>query len=88
MSSPWDPKQYEKFRAERSRPFHDLAALLELRPGMRLLDLGCGTGELTRSLFDRLDSSTILGIDRSETMLSEAQSRACDGLQFVQCATG
>ena len=47
---PWDPKQYHKFQAERSTPFFDLLALVEIRPDLNVVDLGCGTGELTRQL--------------------------------------
>jgi hypothetical protein len=39
---PWNPKQYEKFAAERYAPFEDLARLLHVRPGLRVVDLGCG----------------------------------------------
>ena len=40
----WNPEQYARFRAERSQPFYDLAALVQPHPGMRVLDLGCGDG--------------------------------------------
>ena len=45
MPDAWSPSQYERFRAERAQPFWDLAALVEPRPGMRIADLGCGTGD-------------------------------------------
>ncbi|MEP6895987.1 MAG: trans-aconitate methyltransferase, partial [Chloroflexota bacterium] len=47
---PWNPNQYHKFQAERSAPFYDLLALVEVRPNLKAIDLGCGTGELTRQL--------------------------------------
>lgn len=47
---PWDPEQYNKFREQRMLPFWDLLALIRPRPGMRVIDLGCGTGELTAML--------------------------------------
>ena len=50
----WDPVQYARFRNERTQPFHDLLAMVERRPGMRAIDLGCGTGELTRHLHETL----------------------------------
>ena len=40
----WNPSQYERFRAEREQPFHDLVALITRRPAGRVVDLGCGTG--------------------------------------------
>jgi trans-aconitate 2-methyltransferase len=70
----WDPAQYERFKGERAQPFRDLVALIEHRPHMRIVDLGCGTGELTRELHERLAASETIGIDSSETMLSKASS--------------
>jgi len=76
----WSPDQYEKFKAERAQPFHDLAALIERRPRMRVVDLGCGTGELTRALHEQLQADETLGVDSSETMLAKAPS--APGLRF------
>jgi trans-aconitate 2-methyltransferase len=68
----WDADQYERFKNERAQPFRDLAALIEPRPNMRIIDLGCGTGELTRELHEQLSASETLGIDSSESMLQKA----------------
>lgn len=68
----WDVNQYERFKNERAQPFRDLAALIEPRPNMRIIDLGCGTGELTRELHQQLGASETVGIDSSESMLQKA----------------
>lgn len=81
---PWDPKQYHKFQAERSAPFFDLLALVEVRPNLKVVDLGCGTGELTRQLADALPKSDVLGIDSSAQMLEKAREFAGPGLRFEQ----
>lgn len=65
----WSPEQYQRFSAERKLPFLDLVALIERRPRMRVADLGCGTGELTRELHETLGAEETVGIDDSETML-------------------
>jgi trans-aconitate 2-methyltransferase len=65
----WSPEQYQRFKDERKQPFLDLVALVERRPRMRVVDLGCGTGELTRELHEALDAEETVGIDDSETML-------------------
>ena len=78
--SAWSPDQYEKFKAERSQPFRDLVALIEPRPNMRIADLGCGTGELTRALHEELGARETIGIDNSASMLAKAPS--APGLQF------
>jgi trans-aconitate 2-methyltransferase len=80
----WNPDQYERFRAQRSQPFHDLLGLLQAAPRPRVLDLGCGTGELTRVLHERIVASATLGIDSSEAMLAKAARQECAGLRFVK----
>jgi trans-aconitate 2-methyltransferase len=78
----WSPDQYEKFKAERQQPFFDLLGLVEKRPRMRVVDLGCGTGELTRELHATLDAQETVGIDNSETMLLKAGSFGGEMLRF------
>jgi trans-aconitate 2-methyltransferase len=79
---PWNPGQYEKFKEQRSAPFDDLLALVEIRPGLEAVDLGCGTGELTRKLADALPAARVAGIDNSAEMLRRATAFARDGLRF------
>jgi ubiquinone/menaquinone biosynthesis C-methylase UbiE len=59
------------------RPIHDavLARLDDLQPGT-VLDLGCGTGQLTRRLGERFPDATIIGADLSNGMLERAAERA------------
>jgi trans-aconitate 2-methyltransferase len=78
----WDPAQYERFHDERARPFVDLLALVRPHPDMRVVDLGCGTGELTARLHRQLGARETLGIDSSEAMLARARARVQDGLRF------
>jgi trans-aconitate 2-methyltransferase len=82
--SRWDPDQYERFKAERARPFWDLVALVQPRPGGRIVDLGCGTGELTRALHLELGASETVGFDSSPTMLERARAFAGDGVRFEE----
>lgn len=79
----WSPAQYERFRLERRQPFDDLLGLVRRAPGMRVIDLGCGTGELTAKLHERLDARRTLGIDDSPAMLERARVRARPGLDFA-----
>jgi trans-aconitate 2-methyltransferase len=82
--SRWDPDQYERFKAERARPFWDLVALVQPCVGGRIVDLGCGTGELTRELHRHLRASETLGIDNSPSMFERARPFAGDGVRFEQ----
>ena len=72
MPSTWDPEQYNRFRAERQQPLLDLLALVRPRPAMRVVDLGCGTGETTQLVHERLAARDTVGIDSSETMLAQS----------------
>lgn len=81
---PWDPNQYHKFQAQRSAPFYDLLALVEVRPNLKVVDLGCGTGELTRQLADALPNSDVTGLDSSPQMLEKAASFSSPSLRFEQ----
>jgi SAM-dependent methyltransferase len=54
-----------------------LMDVLELRPGMSVLDLGCGTGRHARELAKR--GIKVTGVDFSEGMLREARKKS-DGL--------
>ena len=49
---------------------------------MRAVDLGCGTGELTRQLHERLGCRETLGLDRSAKMLEKSAAFAAPGLRF------
>ena len=80
----WNPDQYARFRDERSRPFYELMALVRRKDGMRAIDLGCGTGELTRDLHRHVGGGETVGLDSSPAMLSKAVSVAGDGLRFVE----
>jgi trans-aconitate 2-methyltransferase len=80
----WNPERYGKFRAERSAPFLDLLALVEPSDAPRVLDLGCGTGELTRLAHERLGARETLGVDSSGAMLAKAAAQAGGGLSFRQ----
>lgn len=78
----WRPDQYERFKEERKQPFLDLVALVEKRPRMRIVDLGCGTGELTRELHQHLAAEESIGIDNSETMLLKSSAFGSAMLRF------
>jgi trans-aconitate 2-methyltransferase len=78
----WNPAQYERFKDERSKPFFDLLGLVRRRPDMRVVDLGCGTGELTRAMHESLGASETVGVDSSGAMLAKAAAFAGAGLRF------
>ena len=81
-SDHWDPDLYERFAAERTRPFDELLGLLEPSPGGHVVDLGCGTGALTRRLHEHLGAGTTVGVDNSPAMLARAAEQPGFGLTF------
>jgi trans-aconitate 2-methyltransferase len=78
----WNPNQYGRFANERSQPFYDLMSLLQPADHPRVVDLGCGTGELTRDLHQHMAGSSTLGVDASDAMLARTGAVAGDGLSF------
>ncbi|TLV02758.1 methyltransferase domain-containing protein [Dyadobacter luticola] len=80
----WNPDTYNQFKSERFTPFYDLLALAKTRPGMSVIDLGCGTGELTKKLADAMPDCSVLGIDSSSEMLAGCSNFAGEHLGFIQ----
>ncbi len=81
---PWNPDQYHKFQSQRAAPFFDLLALVEVRPNLKVVDLGCGTGELTCQLAEKLPDSRVTGLNSSAQMLEKSVSYSSPNLHFEQ----
>lgn len=94
------PLTYEKYthghapaalRQHGRRTAAEAAAFLlpELRPGMRLLDVGCGPGSITRDLAKRLAPGEVIGLDLSrETLAVARQDAVARGLGNLQYQEG
>lgn len=67
------------------RPVHDavLARLTEVQPEL-VLDLGCGTGQLTRRLMEEFPDAEVVGLDYSAGMLGEASHRVGSSANLVR----
>ena len=70
----WDAGSYDSFQHLRLRPAADLLAQVPdaLPPGP-VVDLGCGTGAAAPLLAGRFPDRMLVGIDRSDTMLEQAE---------------
>jgi SAM-dependent methyltransferase len=55
----------------------------DLRSGIRVLDVGCGTGDLTRRAATRVRPAEAVGIDLSTTMVEQARRAPRDGVRYV-----
>ncbi|MBB2148896.1 methyltransferase domain-containing protein [Pedobacter gandavensis] len=78
----WNPDLYNKFKQERYAPFYDLLGMLDKREKLKVIDLGCGTGELTHKIQQELPGSQVLGIDASKEMLRDAAVFENENLHF------
>lgn len=67
-------RQHGRRTAEEAAAF----LLPELKPGMRLLDVGCGPGSITRGLATRLAPGEVIGVDLSEDTLASARQEAVE----------
>jgi trans-aconitate 2-methyltransferase len=68
----WDPKTYQRYGDERSRPFYDLVERVRATAPALIVDLGCGPGNLTSTLADRWPGAIVQGLDSSPEMIRAA----------------
>ena len=69
----WDANLYDEKHAFVSKYGNDLIELLQPKQGEKVLDLGCGTGDLANVLHGfKVD---VTGIDYSENMIAQAQAK-------------
>jgi len=73
MTQTWDPQAY----AQNGAFVHELAGgaleWLAAQPGERILDLGCGDGQLTQRI--AATGAVVVGVDASHEMVAAARSR-------------
>jgi len=74
----WEPAQYLKFADHRLRPAIDLLNRIDADP-QTIVDLGAGTGNVTRLLHARWPNARVTGVDSSPEMLA----RAADALPQI-----
>jgi trans-aconitate 2-methyltransferase len=74
----WDPGQYLAFADHRSRPFHELVARVGATEPRRVVDLGCGPGNLTETLGQRWPDAVLEAFDSSPEMVEAARARGVD----------
>lgn len=53
--------------------------LTSVHNGMRIADIGCGTGKLLSKIDSRVDNCDLLGLDISNSMITHAQERILTG---------
>ncbi|MCD4532546.1 trans-aconitate 2-methyltransferase [Nocardioides sp. cx-169] len=78
MPHTWDPERYLAYADERGRPFVDLLGRVGADRPSRVVDLGCGPGNLTALLAQRWPEAEVVGVDSSEEMVRAAREAQRD----------
>ncbi|UWZ83257.1 class I SAM-dependent methyltransferase [Occallatibacter riparius] len=73
MAQNWDPQAYGREGAFVHKLAGGVVEWLDAKPGERILDLGCGDGQLTAQL--AAIGTNITGVDSSAAMVEAAKSR-------------
>jgi trans-aconitate methyltransferase len=71
VSPAWDPRRYQDQHSFVWQYGASLIELLQPRAGERILDIGCGTGQLTAEI--ARSGAQVVGLDNSLEMLDEAR---------------
>jgi len=82
MTDRWDPERYLTYADERGRPYLELLARVPAAEPARVVDLGCGPGNLTALLARRWPGATVSGVDASAEMIAAAR-RDVPGIDFA-----
>jgi trans-aconitate 2-methyltransferase len=76
----WNPDVYLAFADHRGRPFFDLTGRIHAEAPRRVVDLGCGPGNLTATLAQRWPDATLEAVDNSPEMVAAARERGIDAV--------
>ena len=72
----WDPDDYDGSHGFVAEYGADMLGLLDPDPDERVLDLGCGTGDLTAEI--AASGAEVVGIDAAESMVRQAREKYPD----------
>src|SRR5438034_1727948 len=84
MPRDWDADAYDRLPIPMTRWGSEVVGWLELSGDERVLDAGCGTGQVTRELLRRLPNGTVVALDGSTSMIEQPRRRLDDDrVEFV-----
>ena len=78
MPRDWDAATYDRLPIPMTRWGEAVVGWLDLRGDERVLDAGCGTGQVTATLRDRLPRGHVVALDGSPSMIERARERLGD----------
>lgn len=79
----WDGAAYAANTAHHRRYDDRFLASLPLQPDDRVLDVGCGTGDLTATVARLVPRGHVVGLEPQPSLLDEARARAGTNQSFV-----
>ena len=79
----WDATSYEANRGHHRAYDDAFLASLPTRPSDRLLDIGCGNGELTNRIAALVPAGHVVGLDGSASMIEAARASAAANQSYV-----
>lgn len=79
-STQWDPEAYDRDFAFVAKYGAELLEWLEIESGESIVDLGCGTGELTAKILEA--GASVIGIDADPDMIAAARTRLPDDVEL------
>ncbi|GEO80679.1 methyltransferase domain-containing protein [Pararhodospirillum oryzae] len=82
----WDPELSDRYEGPRLRSVHDLLERVPLNAPLRVIDLGCGTGEGTRLLARRFTEARITAVEAQAVALEHARLQGDEGgrIDYIQ----
>jgi trans-aconitate 2-methyltransferase len=83
MPRDWDAGAYDRLPIPMTRWGIAVVGWLDLAGQERVLDAGCGTGQVTERLLDLLPTGTVVALDGSPSMIARAHERLGDAR--VEC---
>ena len=76
----WDPRVYLHAADQRTRPFLDFTSRIGAGAPRRVVDLGCGPGNLTALLRQRWPDAELHAVDSSPDMVAAAREHGIDAV--------
>jgi trans-aconitate 2-methyltransferase len=70
----WDAATYERLSAPMTAMGSEVLDRLVLRGDETVLDAGCGTGNVTRVLYERLPEGRVIAVDAAPSMVEQARA--------------
>ena len=74
--TPGHTENASEFMARRTLASHGAFFVPHLRPGLSVLDCGCGPGSITVEIAARVDPGEVVGIDSAPAQIARAKSTA------------